>query len=93
LALSLSFIHFSSLTCGINHKIICEDLYHPPPEINKMATQAVIDLSGQVVLHWNTSGRVHPEVLGMRQDELRNLIRDIGEEHHELIVVLRGFLR
>ena len=58
-----------------------------------MTPQAVIILSDQVVLHWNTKGRIHPEVLGMRQDEIRELIRNVRDDHHELIVALRALLR
>ena len=50
-------------------------------------------LADRVTMHWNTQGRIHPEVLGMRQDKLRELIHSIRDDHYELIAELRALLR
>lgn len=51
------------------------------------------ELADRVTFHWNTQGRILPEVLGMRQDDLRELLFNVRDDHHELIAAIRALLR
>jgi len=51
------------------------------------------DLPDRVIVHWNRRGEILPEVLGMRQDLLEELVDGIHVDHQGLIKELGKLLR